>query len=177
MEPLTHAQTRTTDAAAARPTTLIIACCDAQLDPARLAGAAPGSCLELRTFGNVVPPYRPHRVTAEAATIAYATEILGVQEIVVVGHSGCGAVAALQPGGLSLRAFDAWWWLTRSGNTGRGRAATDDPGRAHLRLQVAKLLRYPKIKRRLTERRLDLRAYYADPASGTAELLEPPSRT
>ncbi|GAB2824164.1 carbonic anhydrase [Actinocorallia aurea] len=166
MEPLTHA--RTAPAAAAR--TLLIACCDAQLDPARLAGAEPGTCLELRTFGNVVPPYRPHRVTAEAATIAYATEILGVAEIVVLGHSGCGAVAALQPGGLRIRGFDAWWWLTRSGNTAP--PGPEDPGLTHLRVQVGKLLRYPKIKRRLAEGRLTLRAHYADQDAITT--LEPP---
>src|SRR5690242_9961617 len=78
-------------AAPQRPEALFIACSDARVSPAFLTGARPGQLFELRNVGNVVPPHRPGRPTGEAATIEYAVCVLGVTDIVVCGHSDCGA--------------------------------------------------------------------------------------
>ena len=44
---------------------------------------------------NIVPPYAPGRPSAEAATVEYAVEVLGVTDVVVCGHSHCGAMQGL----------------------------------------------------------------------------------
>ncbi|MCZ9341796.1 carbonic anhydrase, partial [Streptomyces sp. TRM76130] len=80
------------------PDVLFITCSDSRVVPALITGARPGQLFELRTAGNVVPPYTAERPTGEAATIEYAVQVLGVDDIVVCGHSHCGAVGAMVRG-------------------------------------------------------------------------------
>jgi carbonic anhydrase len=48
----------------------------------------------LRNAGNLVPPYGPMH-GAEAAAIEYAVDVLKVRDIIVCGHTHCGAMKAL----------------------------------------------------------------------------------
>ncbi|CAM5600044.1 Carbonic anhydrase OS=Streptomyces rochei OX=1928 GN=G3I25_29150 PE=3 SV=1 [Streptomyces rochei] len=80
------------------PEVLFITCSDSRVVPALITGARPGQLFELRTAGNIVPPHGAGRPSGEAATIEYAVEVLGVTDIVVCGHSHCGAVGALVRG-------------------------------------------------------------------------------
>lgn len=76
------------------PETLFITCSDSRVNPNLLTGTQPGELFILRNAGNVVPTYGATQ-GGEAATIEYAAAVLGVQDIVVCGHSSCGAMAAL----------------------------------------------------------------------------------
>ena len=60
------------------PQALFITCSDSRVVPALITGARPGELFELRTAGNIVPPYASQHPTGEAATIEYAVEVLGV---------------------------------------------------------------------------------------------------
>ncbi|WP_031147843.1 carbonic anhydrase, partial [Streptomyces xanthophaeus] len=80
------------------PATLFITCSDSRVVPTLITAAAPGELFELRNAGNIVPPYRPGYRTGEAATIEYAVEVLKVRDIIVCGHSHCGAVGAVARG-------------------------------------------------------------------------------
>ena len=66
--------------------------------PSLITGARPGELFELRTAGNIVPAYSSDHPSAETATIEFAVRVLGVSDIVVCGHSHCGAVTALVSG-------------------------------------------------------------------------------
>lgn len=77
-----------------RPDTLLITCADSRIDPALLTQSAPGELFVLRNAGNIVPAYGSG-VGGEAATIEFAVAVLAVKDIVVCGHSGCGAMQAL----------------------------------------------------------------------------------
>ena len=80
------------------PQALFITCSDSRVVPSLITGARPGELFELRTAGNIVPPHTSAQPASEAATIEYAVEVLGVADIVVCGHSHCGAVGALVRG-------------------------------------------------------------------------------
>ncbi|MFD8554839.1 carbonic anhydrase, partial [Streptomyces fradiae] len=106
------------------PEVLFITCSDSRVVPALITGARPGQLFELRTAGNIVPPYTSGRPTGEAATIEYAVEVLGVRDVVVCGHSHCGAVGALVRGD-DLSAVPAVReWLAHA-------APEPTPGRPH----------------------------------------------
>jgi carbonic anhydrase len=65
--------------------------------PNLLTQSEPGELFELRNAGNMVPPYTGND-SGEAATVEYAVKALRVKQIVVCGHSHCGAITAiLQP--------------------------------------------------------------------------------
>lgn len=76
------------------PLALFITCSDSRIDPNMLTQTKPGELFILRVAGNIVPPYGAVS-GGEAATIEYAVCALGVKDIVLCGHSLCGAMAGL----------------------------------------------------------------------------------
>lgn len=76
------------------PLALFITCSDSRIDPNLLTQTEPGELFVLRTAGNIVPPYEAPQA-GEAGTIEYAVTALRVPDIVVCGHSQCGAMAGL----------------------------------------------------------------------------------
>jgi len=77
-----------------KPPTLFITCSDSRIMPELLTQTEPGELFVLRNAGNLVPPYSAE-FGGEAATIEYAVKALGVEQIVVCGHSHCGAVTGV----------------------------------------------------------------------------------
>lgn len=76
------------------PHTLFIGCSDARVVPELITGTDPGDLFVIRTAGNLVPAYTPE-ADGVAASIEYAVAVLGVRDIVVCGHSACGAMTAI----------------------------------------------------------------------------------
>lgn len=78
-----------------KPHTLFITCSDSRVDPNMITGTLPGELFIIRNIANLVPPYRetPEYVATTSA-IEYAVISLGVENIIVCGHSNCGGCAA-----------------------------------------------------------------------------------
>lgn len=76
------------------PLALFVTCSDSRIDPNRLTQTKPGELFILRTAGNIIPPYGAV-FGGEAATIEYAVAALQVKDVVVCGHSHCGAMGGL----------------------------------------------------------------------------------
>jgi carbonic anhydrase len=77
-----------------KPLALFITCSDSRIDPNMLTQTKPGELFIMRNAGNIVPPHGASSC-GEAATIEYAVAVLGVRDIIVCGHSHCGAMNAL----------------------------------------------------------------------------------
>lgn len=77
-----------------KPHTLMITCSDSRIDPNLVTQTKPGELFVVRNAGNIIPPFGASRGGEEAA-IEFAIEGLGVSNIVICGHSQCGAMAAL----------------------------------------------------------------------------------
>lgn len=78
------------------PQALFITCSDSRVDPALITQSEPGTLFVLRNIGNLVPPYSPQtRDCSSAAAIEYAISVLKIPDIIVCGHSHCGAMQAL----------------------------------------------------------------------------------
>lgn len=77
------------------PHTLFIACSDSRVDPNLITGTLPGELFIIRNIANIVPPYRESgEYAATTSAIEYAVIVLGVENIIVCGHSNCGGCAA-----------------------------------------------------------------------------------
>jgi carbonic anhydrase len=81
-------------AAGQHPEVLFITCSDSRINPNLLTQTEPGELFILRNAGNIVPPYGLGS-GGEAATIEFAVAGLGVKDIIVCGHSHCGAMKGL----------------------------------------------------------------------------------
>ncbi len=89
-----------------RPQALFIGCADSRVVPELFMQQGPGDLFVVRNAGNIVPPFAvaPGGVSA---SIEYAVAVLGVPDIIVCGHSGCGAMTAILRGGEQLEALPA----------------------------------------------------------------------
>ncbi len=76
------------------PEALFITCSDSRINPNLITQTEPGDLFIVRNAGNIVPPYGAGQ-GGEAASIEFAVAGLGVQHIVLCGHSHCGALKSL----------------------------------------------------------------------------------
>jgi carbonic anhydrase len=77
-----------------RPKALMISCADSRVIPEMITQCGPGELFVCRNAGNIVPPHAQMNGGVSSA-IEYAVLALGVRDIIVCGHSDCGAMAAL----------------------------------------------------------------------------------
>jgi carbonic anhydrase len=78
------------------PHTLFITCSDSRVLAELITHSKPGDLFVVKNIGNIVPPSSASGDTnSTAAAIEFAVEILRVDDIVICGHSQCGAIDAL----------------------------------------------------------------------------------
>ncbi|PTR28986.1 carbonic anhydrase [Rhodococcus sp. OK519] len=155
------------------PHTLFIGCSDARVVPELITGAEPGDLFVIRTAGNLVPAYTPD-ADGVAASIEYAVATLGVRDIVLCGHSACGAMTALaRSHDLSGAPAVAAWLRHADASRARTTAAGDVPDlvRQNVLAQLANLTTHPSVARALAEQQLTLHGWVFDIATGRVEEL------
>jgi carbonic anhydrase len=82
------------------PQALFITCSDSRVVPDLITQTDPGDLFVVRNAGNLIPPHVPGQSCGEVAAVEYAVRALGIRDIVVCGHTGCGAMqAVMTPGG------------------------------------------------------------------------------
>ena len=78
---------------------MIIACSDSRVDPQMIFSAGPGELFVVRNVASLVPPYMPDAAFhGTSAAVEFAVRVLGVSELVVMGHALCGGVRAILEG-------------------------------------------------------------------------------
>jgi carbonic anhydrase len=150
-----------------QPTALFITCADSRIVTSAITGAEPGTLFELRTAGNVIPSYRLEAPSSEMATIEFAVVQLGVSEVIVCGHSHCGAVSALH--GADIGHLPAMRrWLTRNARLGPTAAdpALRDEGKQHVLKQLRNLDTYPFVRDRVLTGDLRVHGWFYDIETG-----------
>jgi carbonic anhydrase len=151
------------------PLALFITCSDSRINPNLLTQTEPGELFILRVAGNIVPPYGAVE-GGEAATIEYAVSVLGVKDIVICGHSHCGAMAGLLDPS-KIAKFDAVRsWLSHAESTRRiieenYASLTDDSARLtatveeNVLVQLEHLRTHPTVAAALGRKALNLHGW------------------
>ncbi|WP_093893917.1 carbonic anhydrase [Streptomyces sp. Ncost-T10-10d] len=163
-----------------QPKTLFIGCSDARVVPELIMQSEPGELFVVRTAGNLVPAYAsgPDGVSA---SIEYAVAVLGVNDIVVCGHSACGAMTALaEEHDLSATPVISGWLRHADAATARVAAVPAAPGtpdvaalvRANVLAQLQNLATHPSVARAVAARTLTLRGWIFDIATGAIETID-----
>lgn len=77
-----------------QPQALIISCADSRVMPETITQSGPGELFVCRNAGNIVPPFQTANGGVSSA-IEYAVVALGISDVIVCGHSDCGAMKGL----------------------------------------------------------------------------------
>jgi carbonic anhydrase len=101
------------------PEVLFITCSDSRIDPCLITQSQPGELFVIRNIGNIIPAYGSSN-SGEGAAIEYALQALSIKDIVVCGHSHCGAVKGLlQIGNIAQQMPIVYDWLKQHGEATR----------------------------------------------------------
>jgi carbonic anhydrase len=95
------------------PKALMISCADSRVVPEFITQCEPGELFVARNAGNIVPAYTTQN-GGVSSVIEYAIKALAVRDIVVCGHSGCGAMRALLTGNGLTEMPNVAAWLRHS---------------------------------------------------------------
>tara|TARA_R110001592_G_scaffold25154_3_gene95991 strand:+ start:69 stop:737 length:669 start_codon:yes stop_codon:yes gene_type:complete len=80
------------------PEVLFITCSDSRIDPGLITQTKPGDLFIARNAGNLVPPHYSQATGDMDATLEFALNVLNVRDIVICGHTDCGAMkGAMHP--------------------------------------------------------------------------------
>lgn len=161
------------------PHTLFITCSDSRINPNLITSTDPGELFIVRNVGNIIPAYGGDDTPAEGAAVEFAIGMLNVKEIIVCGHSECGAMKAIMTGALNTSENEAKYpsltkWLKSAQSTSKQlkKKSTTLRQVAELNavMQIESLKTYPLVKERLAQGTLKLHAWYYN--IGDAELEE-----
>ena len=161
------------------PEALFITCCDSRVDPLTITHGQPGDLFIFRNIGNFVPPYSENLLegTGAAAAVEYAVEHLQVRDIIVCGHSDCGAMKALYEERDHFAATPHIGpWLSHGDRTMAVVTANYPElsreerygitAKENVLLQMENLRTYPVVQKAAREGRLHVHAWYYEIATG-----------
>ena len=160
------------------PKALFIGCSDSRVIPDLMVQSNPGDLFVIRNVGNFVPPFKPDEdFHATASGIEYAVSVLKVEEIIICGHTHCGACNHLyeEIDDPSLVHTKKWLELGESAKTSAilslgMNADKEDLLRLTEKLSVIKqienILTYPNVKKRFEEGSLSIHGWYYDIETG-----------
>jgi carbonic anhydrase len=100
------------------PKALMISCADSRVAPEHVMQAEPGDLFVCRNAGNIVPPFALMN-GGVSSTVEYAVAALGVRDIIVCGHSDCGAMKAVAEPHLTADMPNVAAWLRHSNAASR----------------------------------------------------------
>lgn len=179
------------------PDALFITCSDSRVDPSLITQTEPGDLFVLRNAGNIIPPYGAGDGGGEAATLEFAVAGLGVKDIIVCGHTHCGAMAALLDPRKTENLPDLRRWLRSAESTRRIVAENyghlEDPAtrvkatvQENVLVQLENLRTHPAVAARMARGQLNLhawvykledgRVFAYDPSEGQYVPLRPAPR-
>ena len=152
-----------------KPRVLFVACSDSRVDPNLITDTDVGELFVIRNAGNIIPPYGAAN-GGEGGTIEYAISALGIEQVVICGHSNCGAMKGL----LKLNKLQkdmplVYDWLKHAEATRRlvmenyphyeDKDLMDMLVAENVLVQIDNLKTYPIVKARMHQGRLKIYAW------------------
>ncbi len=158
------------------PDTLFIACSDSRVVPNTFASTNPGDLFVIRNVGNLVPPAdesgKSSGDVSEAAAIEFSILTLNISDIVVCGHSECGAMRTLLSDRNKVSTPNLKSWL-RHGDSALTKLKSgltldsslsehNQLSQLNVLLQIEHIKSYPAVKNRLADGKLAIHGLWFD---------------
>ncbi|WP_248749270.1 carbonic anhydrase [Pseudomonas sp. MWU15-20650] len=162
------------------PRALFISCSDSRLVPELVTQREPGDLFVIRNAGNIVPSYGPEP-GGVSASVEYAVSALQVSDIVICGHSDCGAMTAIATCKCldHMPAVAGWLRYADSGRVvNESRNHLDESAkvasmvRENVIAQLANIQTHPSVRLALEEKRVTLHGWVYDIESGCIQAFD-----
>ena len=162
------------------PHTLFITCADSRVSPEMITQAKPGDLFVCRNIGNIVPAYG-EMLGGVSAVVEFAVLALNVKQIVLCGHTDCGAMKGLASGAeatADMPTVQAW---LRNAEAARSVVKTRGLGddqivqalvEENVRLQLTHLRTHPAVAARVAQGQLELQGWVYDIGHGKVTVLD-----
>lgn len=160
------------------PETFVITCGDSRVVINELMQKGAGDLFSIRNIGNLVPS--PDESSSEAAALQYADNALNIKRIIVLGHSGCGAMLALLNPKLQEEMPAVYAWLRHARpvlekideNERKDEKMVNKLAQLNVVQQLDNLKKFPWISRRLEEKTLTLHGWFYDIGEGHISIYD-----
>ena len=169
-----------------RPHTLFITCADSRVVPSVITQTEQGELFQCRVVGNLVPAHG-NSAGGVTSAVEYAVMVLGVQHIVICGHSDCGAMRAFaHPEKLAeLKSVRAWIEHADSAITMakehfghlEGDAFLAALAKENVMSQLQHLRTHPCVATKLRKGTLQIHGWYYDIGEGTIQQYDEDTET
>lgn len=155
-----------------KPDALFIACSDSRVVPNLFASTDPGDLFVLRNVGNLIPPVNADCDNSAAAVVEFSIFSLNVSNIIVCGHSECGAMRALIKGVDHDCCSHLRTWLkygeeslhkVRKGvSINPSLSEHNQVSQLNVLQQMEHLKTYPFVKERIEKKKLQIHGWWFD---------------
>lgn len=170
------------------PRAMVIGCCDSRSAPETVFSTGPGELFVVRNVANIVPPYAPDNAHhSTSAAIEFAVRNLLVPDIIVLGHSLCGGIAAYLKGreDEDIRGVFIGPWIDLLGGSRSEAEETDQDLAAEdmqraveevtVRRSLKNLMTFPFVRERVEAGALALHGAHFGIATGELRVMDPGS--
>ncbi|QGZ56788.1 carbonic anhydrase [Paraburkholderia acidiphila] len=162
------------------PHTLFITCADSRVSPEMITQAKPGDLFVCRNIGNIVPAYG-EMLGGVSAVVEFAVLALNVKQIVLCGHTDCGAMKGLASGAeatANMPTVQAWLRNAEAARSVVKTRGLDDDHivqalvEENVRLQLTHLRTHPAVAARVAQGQLELQGWVYDIGHGKVTVLD-----
>ena len=167
------------------PRTLFISCSDSRLVPELVTQREPGGLFVIRNAGNIVPSYGPEP-GGVSASVEYAVTALQITDVVICGHSDCGAMSAIanctcmdhMPAvGIWLKYADSARVVNESIHHLSDSDRIESMVRENVIAQIENIKTHPSVRLAIREGRLALHGWVYDIETGRMDALDGATNT
>jgi carbonic anhydrase len=145
------------------PHTLFITCSDSRILTSMITQSDPGELFIVRNVGNYIPPYTSKELHSEMAAVEFALTQLDIREIVICGHSSCGAIKACCEENLNVPS-QLEGWIKRI----KSQLTIDNPediaalAKQNVLNQIENLMLYPVVQQKIEKKSLTIHGWFID---------------
>ena len=164
------------------PKYIIISCVDSRVDPNSIFKSEPGEFLVHRNIANIVPPY--NYITEHSGTIAaieFGVTVLKIENIVVMGHSGCGGIkngySMCKENSFNTNSSISNWLNLLKPSFDKLAIMNEDKSikdleKVSIKTSIENLKSYPFIQEKLDSKKINIYGSWIDIGSGKIHALD-----
>jgi carbonic anhydrase len=150
-----------------QPEIMVVACCDARVDPALILQCDPGDLFVVRNVANIIPPYEKDEVHhGTSAALEFGIQILQVKHLILLGHSQCGGIQALldNEAGKQNDFINNWVAIIKTPDFTEDNV--DNYAKLALKQSYQNCLTFPWINALLEQKQLEIHQWFFDIKTG-----------